>query len=595
MTGLFLKFINTSFSASWLILAVLILRFALKKAPKWVRVLLWGIVAVRLICPFSLESALSLIPSTEVIPEQVISGPSFDVQTGIGPVDDRINNYLGTQYFEGVTVPPNIGHSVMTVLTVVWLIGILLMAAYSLFSCLRLRRNVDTAVLYKDNVFQSECVGSPFVLGILKPKIYVPFHIHGPAFAHVVAHEQTHIRRKDHLWKPLGFLLLTLYWFNPLMWLAYVLLCRDIELACDEKVIQELGNEERANYTQTLVACSVDHPMIAACPLAFGEVGVKERVKSVMNYKKPAFWVIVLAILVCAALAVCFLTDPPAERAFTVYGKNISSLNTTAILEKITKAEHLKDSSLLCVNADNFDLLLTEDFDWANSGAIRFFYSEDQNTYSAQLRMFHDENKYYITERTEWIEQNRTFKLQHYLDALKYIPQKAVRKLSPDADGYMVLQVDYDVPADFDRVITYTPDGVTDLQGWYIHLLIHPMHQVSDGSLEGTGDEIIHLFYGHNDVRAGKYYLTVGSDGVKSIAITASDFSGGCENADGSLFKKGDRVWLDIPDGLTDLRGVAISALDENGKVLWSVSIPENTESAPLTHLVLNGWEISQS
>lgn len=310
MNELFLKIINMSISASWLVMAVLILRLVLKKAPKWVNVLLWGIVAVRLICPFSFESALSLIPSAETFPEKAISGPSFDVQTGITPVDNRINDYLGDRYFEGVTVPANNGNHMMNILSIVWTIGILLLIAYTVISYWRLHREIDTAVRYKDNLFQSENVSSPFVLGLIKPRIYLPFSINGQDLEHVVAHEQAHIRRKDHWWKPLGFLLLTIHWFNPFMWLSYVLLCRDIELACDEKVIRELGNEQRADYTQALVACSINRRTIAACPLAFGEVGVKERVKSVMNYKKPAFGIVLLAVIACVGVAVCFLTNP---------------------------------------------------------------------------------------------------------------------------------------------------------------------------------------------------------------------------------------------------------------------------------------------
>ena len=310
MNELFLKIINMSISASWLVMAVLILRLVLKKAPKWVNVLLWGIVAVRLICPFSFESALSLIPSAETFPEKAISGPSFDVQTGITPVDNRINDYLGDRYFEGVTVPANNGNHMMNILSIVWTIGILLLIAYTVISYWRLHREIDTAVRYKDNLFQSENVSSPFVLGLIKPRIYLPFSINGQDLEHVVAHEQAHIHRKDHWWKPLGFLLLTIHWFNPFVWLSYVLLCRDIELACDEKVIRELGNEQRADYTQALVACSINRRTIAACPLAFGEVGVKERVKSVMNYQKPAFGIVLLAVIACVGVAVCFLTNP---------------------------------------------------------------------------------------------------------------------------------------------------------------------------------------------------------------------------------------------------------------------------------------------
>ena len=369
MNELFLKIINMSISASWLVLAVLILRFVLKKAPKWVNVLLWGIVAVRLICPFSFESALSLIPSAETFPDQVISGPSFDVQTGIAPVDNRINDYLGDRYFEGVTVPTNNGNNVMTILTIVWIIGILLLVTYTIISYQRLNRKIDTAIRYKDNIFQSENVSSPFVLGIINPRIYLPFSMNEQDLEHVVAHEQAHIRRKDHWWKPLGFLLLTIHWFNPLMWLAYVLLCRDIELACDEKVIKELGNEQRADYTQALVACSVNRRMIAACPLTFGEVGVKERVKSVMNYKKPAFWIVILASISCAAVAVCFLTNPVTKNTI-VLGANY---DIEKVLYAVTVGDEVSTEPPLqyCITADyHLYYQQTEGEDWNYLGAL---------------------------------------------------------------------------------------------------------------------------------------------------------------------------------------------------------------------------------
>lgn len=305
----FSKVLNASISTSWLILVVVLLRFLLKKAPKWIHVALWGVVAVRLLLPFSIESAFSLIPSAETVPQEilryegarlqesayfdVISNPVFDRDTTvqIGQTVDRLQTQMGNMTF-------------------IWLMGMVVLLLYTAFSYGSLRRKVSEAVILQDNIFQSENVTSPFVLGILRPRIYLPYKMNGQDLKHVVAHEQAHIRRKDHWWKPLGFLLLTIHWFNPLMWLAYVLLCRDIELACDEKVIKELGNEQRADYTQALVTCSVNRRTITACPLAFGEVGVRERVKSVMNYKKPAFWSVILALVACAVTAVCFLTNP---------------------------------------------------------------------------------------------------------------------------------------------------------------------------------------------------------------------------------------------------------------------------------------------
>ena len=313
MNELFLKIINMSISASWLVLAVLILRFVLKKAPKWINVLLWGIVAIRLICPFSFESTLSLIPSAETIPLNIGMDTTPTINSGISAINNAVNPIISQSNTPMAGASINPLQITIGIYEYIWIFGMIALALYTAISYWRLRRKVDTAVRYKDNIFQSENVSSPFVFGIIKPRIYLPFKMNGQDLEHVVAHEHAHIRRKDHWWKPFGFLLLTIHWFNPLMWMAYVLLCRDIELACDEKVIKELCNEQRGDYTQALVACSVNRRMIAACPLAFGEVSVKERVKSVMNYKKPAFWVIIISVIVCVGVAVCFLTNPKQD------------------------------------------------------------------------------------------------------------------------------------------------------------------------------------------------------------------------------------------------------------------------------------------
>ena len=314
MSELFLKIVNMSISASWVVIAVLTLRFCLKKAPKWVNVLLWGIVAARMVFPFSIESVLSLIPSAETISPTIMMEQSPSVQTGVPALNHVINPVISSSFTPAPGASANPLQIWIPVLAGIWLFGIAALFLYSAVSYWRLRRKVCEAVILRGNIYQSEKVCTPFVLGIIKPKIYLPYHMDSREMDHVIAHEQTHIRRKDHWWKPLGFLLLTIHWFNPLMWLSYILLCRDIELACDEKVIREMGNEQRADYTQALVACSVNRRVIAACPLAFGEAGVKERVKSVMHYKKPAFWIVLASVVICAVVAVCFLTDPVGFR-----------------------------------------------------------------------------------------------------------------------------------------------------------------------------------------------------------------------------------------------------------------------------------------
>ncbi len=314
MSELFLKIVNASISASWVVIAVLVLRFCLKKAPKWVNVLLWGLVAARMLFPFSIESALSLIPSAEPISPRIMTDPSPSVQTGVPVLNQVINPVISGSFTPAPGASANPLQLWIPIFTAIWLCGAAALFLYAAVSDRRLRRRVCEAVLLRDNIYQSEAVGAPFVLGILRPKIYLPSPMDSREMDHVIAHEQAHLRRRDHWWKPLGFLLLTIHWFNPLLWLSYVLLCRDIELACDERVIKEMGNAQRADYTQALLSCSVDRRAITACPLAFGEVGVKERVRSVMNYKKPAFWIVLASVAVCIAAAVCFLTNPVGFR-----------------------------------------------------------------------------------------------------------------------------------------------------------------------------------------------------------------------------------------------------------------------------------------
>lgn len=310
MNELFLTIVNMSISASWIVLAVLVLRLLLKKSPKWITVLLWGIVAIRLVCPFSLESVLSLIPSAETISPEIITESSPAIDSGVPIIDNTVNPIIGESF------TPTPGDSVnplqvwILVASIVWVIGIAAMLLYTVISYLRVKAKIGTAVLLRDNIFQSENVVSPFVLGLIRPKIYLPFNMNEQDMTHVIAHEKAHISRRDHLWKPFGFLVLAVHWFNPLMWLSYTLLCKDIELACDEKVIKEFDSEQKADYSQALLSCSVNRRMIAACPLAFGEVSVKDRIKSVLSYKKPAFWIIIAAVVVSLIASVCFLTNP---------------------------------------------------------------------------------------------------------------------------------------------------------------------------------------------------------------------------------------------------------------------------------------------
>ena len=849
MNELFLKIINMSISASWLVLAVLILRFVLKKAPKWINVLLWGIVAIRLICPFSFESTLSLIPSAETIPLNIGMDTTSTINSGISAINNAVNPIISQSNTPMAGASVNLLQITIGIYEYIWIFGMIALALYTAISYWRLRRKVDTAVRYKDNIFQSENVSFPFVLGIIKPRIYLPFKMNGQYLEYVVAHEQAHICRKDHWWKPLGFLLLMIHWFNPLMWLAYVLLCRDIELACDEKVIKELGNEQRGDYTQALVACSVNRRMIAACPLAFGEVSVKERVKSVMNYKKPAFWVIIISVIVCVGVAVCFLTNPkqdsytlrivvPAgsQEKFVYTDEEVSTIrnsikiwsgdglgDTEVILSPVNKTTETRytatylthgmpvefdaekdtwfkigvnmqnstnEDIIVYVEVENVEVRIVDEinsvikwFDYTENPSamddestinlpiypdVTFSYNQAQiiaskpfdtseltdhtilitgmpiwNAYFADLTgddypeicatytfgsgiidsriiiydyakgssyelsdrgyfdftlrfneadgyLYVDKKKYNTDELVETgrlvfknnciqiegfsNEAHQVFQAEILEDHNGYYLVKPVEGSwelnsadrievpirnahpSPEPEIGDVIEIEYS-----GEILETYPARIADVYGikviketetWDLipmvmvngTLYLDTGHEskiearcgvmdgeitsqvdgnkqpsVDDQSNFGTGygyqygatEGTIELFmngkwwiFATEEARQkiqfpsiedelSKFYLTIGSEGVKSIKLSMPNSSGGFENADGSLLKKGERIWLENLDGYTDLRGLTITALGENGEIIWTASIPDEEENKGFTHLVNDDWEIT--
>ena len=855
MNELFLKIINMSISASWFVLAVLILRFVLKKAPKWVNVLLWGIVAVRLAFPFSIESAFSLIPSAETISPSIMMDTVPSVQTGVPAINNVINPVIGSSLAPAPGASANPLQIWIPILSMIWVAGVAILFVYTAVSYWRLRRKVSEAVILRDNIFQSENVASPFVLGIIKPRIYLPFNMNGQDLEHVVAHEQAHIRRKDHWWKPLGFLLLTIHWFNPLMWLAYVLLCRDIELACDEKVIKELDNEQRADYAQALVVCSVNRRMIAACPLAFGEIGVKDRVKSVMNYKKPEFWIIFLAVIACVIVAVCFLTNPAGTaltkwtidevdmsaalsdvRSMTVRYNSESVLcndgdsnRFIATMSKIRVGRNSisqsrdsnRDHSFTITINDNLHLHFSFDFSeiWVDNGVkpsfsypvtnpetarelmldfsfthkgtveqwfdyldtpsemqwdgqmeanipefpdvtFRWTYGEmmavtgneitslytgmpiwnayfcdltgdglpelcstiswgsgmidnrviiydyangasyelsDRGYFDFTLRQDHqdgrlyvDKTKYHTDELVETgrlVFKNHCIQIEGFSNEAHQVFQAEILEIhdgnylvkpvegswelssadrievpirnaypSPEPEIGDVIEIEYSgeilktYPAQIADV--YGIKVIKDAETWDLipmvmvngTLYLDTGHESTiearrgvmdgeitsqvDGSKQPTVDDqsnfgtgygyqygategTIELYingkwwiFATEEARqaiqfpsAGeepsKFYLTIGAEGVKSIELSMPNSSGGFENADGSLLKKGERIWLENLDGYTDLRGLTITALGENGEIIWTASIPNEDENQGFTHLVNDDWEIT--
>ena len=331
MDDVFLKLVNLSISASWLILAVLVLRVVLKKAPKWVMPLLWGVVALRLVCLFSIESALSLIPSAETIPSEIVTETREPVLYEQATLDIVTNPTLPSAAEVPVGVSRQQAQVDFNIYSILWLAGMAALLVHALVSAGKLKRKLATAILLRDNIYKSEFVDSPFVFGVVKPNIYLPMHMDEGTAAYVIAHERAHLARRDHWWKVLGYLVLALHWFNPLVWVAYILFCRDIELACDEKVVRGLDGAARADYSQALLSCAAPKRAVAACPLAFGEGNIKTRVKSALHYKKPAFWVAAAAVLAVVIMAVCFLTNPRSERGSLVWAQKLNAADVASI------------------------------------------------------------------------------------------------------------------------------------------------------------------------------------------------------------------------------------------------------------------------
>ena len=348
MEALFLQILQMSMSASWLIIAVILIRLLLQKAPKGFRYVLWALVAVRLLCPVFFESEFSLIPNLGVLSEvgdAVIpvtpikpdDGVSNDTITDDGVHNNDVQNDVvqgdGAQgnNVQNNTVQNNVTQNgenqnnliqndviqnntaqtdLISVLSFLWIVGIIAMFMYATVSYIKLRITIKESIKKEDNLWICDGIQTPFILGLMKPQIYLPSYIEEMHIPYIVAHENEHIRWKDNWWKPLGFMFLMVYWFNPLVWVAYILMCRDIEMACDERVIRTMGVEDKKNYSKSLLFCSTPGHFISACPVAFGEVGVKERIKKIVDYRKPSAWIITIAAILCLIMAFGFMTNP---------------------------------------------------------------------------------------------------------------------------------------------------------------------------------------------------------------------------------------------------------------------------------------------
>ncbi len=461
MTDIFLKILNMSISASFIVLAVLLLRMILKNAPKWIRVVLWGIVAVRLVCPYFVESEISLIPKKEYITQSDIEFEKSSITDsssgngsseylskddtlieGISKDDTSYENsnmvsqdlsvdvesnsaeeisketvstenyspgYISgdsenskSEIIENPPVSESQNNKLLSIAAKIWAFGLGLMVLYFILSYAKLYSKVKTAVCLKDNIFQSENVYSPFILGFFNPKVYIPFNMPEKEMNFVLSHEKSHLRRMDHWWKPLGYLLLMVHWFNPFIWVAYILLCKDIELACDEKVVKNFNDEQKADYAKALLLCSVGKRNVSACPISFGETDIKGRVASVLKHKKPAVWIIAIGVISCALLVTFFLTDPReetelSENSSSAADESINSEDSNTVSEfeasENTSEESTTEENLIEIKIEyiGFD---DSDFDFTDSDDSEPYQITVNQTIEKFkfIRVFYDEN-----------------------------------------------------------------------------------------------------------------------------------------------------------------------------------------------------------
>ena len=377
MKELFTGILNISISAGILIIVCTLVRLIFRRMPKFVRCLMWLLVAIRLAVPFAIESPLSLLPTKEYV--TVSSNDNADVVGNAynnTELTDKVDAQEGAELAENVatenTAETN-NIDVMYVLSIVWLVGVVAMLIYALVSYIRLRRLVDDAVLLRDNIYQSERAGTAFILGVIRPRIYVPYGLSLNELYMSISHEKAHISRRDHLVKPLGFIIAAVYWFNPLVWLAYILLCRDIELACDEKVIKKIGYDKKKDYSQALLNLSIPKKYISACPVAFGEVGINERIKNVLTMKKGKKIIIAVAVAICAVLAICFLTYPKKIKNNSGDVAEVQASEETAEeIEEATTEETTTETN----SSEN----VVECFPVIGSGTITRQFSEDHQS-----------------------------------------------------------------------------------------------------------------------------------------------------------------------------------------------------------------------
>ena len=394
MEGIFVKLLNMCVSASGFILIAVLLRALLKRSPKWIHCLLWGLVAVRLVCPLSFESSFSLAPRADFVETKLgVQREDGRYMNSVTDAGKALNDDLDNAQNKNLANKGNADRqSDWKKISWTWFTGVVLLLGYAAISYLCFRKKVQASVRLRDGIYVCDNIRTPFILGVIRPGIYLPSDMDEVQTDNVIAHERAHLSRLDQVWKPLGYCLLAVYWFNPLCWLAYVLFCRDMELACDEKVIRDMDVEDKKVYSRVLLSFSDPSHRIAAGPLAFGEIGVKKRIQSVLNYRKPAFWMVGLAILALVVTSLCFLTNPkaandPAQTMGTAEyqlpdGLEAESANDLTIFTpnayKVGSEASCADDRISAGYIQKFNT--TDDWGTMKDGKIEQVYSDNHST-----------------------------------------------------------------------------------------------------------------------------------------------------------------------------------------------------------------------
>ena len=805
------KLFNMSLTASVAIVLVILLRLMLKKAPKVISYALWGVVLFRLLCPVSIDSNFSVynlfdapaqesgtITSViEYVPSNIVHTEYPSVALPVPGISDVINEALPQGQEQLVADPLE---APMSFATYAWMIGVLVMAIYSIVSYIRLRRKLSVVVPLRDNIFIADDIKSPFVVGLFRPKIYLPCNLGDKEQEYIILHEQHHIKRLDHVMKALAFLALAIHWFNPLVWVAFILASKDMEMSCDEAVIRKVDGDVRADYSASLLTLATGRRIIAGTPLAFGEGDTKGRINNLSKWKKPAVWVVLIAVVACAVLAVTVLTNPITMGDHFVLTNTDSPANTNKLSYDIQLGNKAMSGEIyveqwidgVCVKSapvvmtqyvDSIEITMKdrredgssvgtdiqiETNQYGGSLLTYFEHPENFNVIGWGFKGYELNEKNKLTSSEEVILAAKVFdngsgiraydcntlvnEPERIKDAAYMIVVRAVFSEDPlgvtshseasfptevltlndviilsqkgydltwaDFENYDYIETGsglyirvYEINArfrlmiggggpdsdpmyiylalanDLDTRIDIRDGGVTEFISEYGNLApaYHPegiLHlglnaeiveidasnhilyvKDIDESVDVFGDRcaidcnyaisrfnLLYVNYGDandvrtigfNDFQVGdaviiglydsekekalngaavaeqvqlgtqrmnqsstanmtndedpglQYYLTVGAEGVKSIELSMPHSSGGCENADGSLFKKGERIWLENLDGYSDLRGLTITALGENGEIIWTASIPDNDENEGFTHLTQDGWTLA--